>query len=85
MRLSMLVLCLFSTATLAHKVSLYQNEWFVEFTTTDGQFIRIAGYKTREACEAAVPAAMRVKSGHDGHCVYFRSKTGDTMGRKILP
>jgi hypothetical protein len=80
MRLSIVFLGFLSTAALAHKVALYQDGWFVEFTTTDGQFIRIAGYKTREACEAAIPAAMKAKNGHNGHCVYFDSKTGTMEG-----
>jgi len=67
-RLSMLVLCLISTAALADPPKVFTgppcpemmkrmlaNPWDVEFITSDGKYSRIAGYPSKETCEAAIP------------------------------
>ena len=80
-------LCLLSTAALAHKPSpeALQDHWVVEFITTDGQFSRMRGYPTREACEAAIPAVLKEQGGFNGHCIESDSKSATFKGHKIPP
>jgi len=87
MRLSMLVgLCLLSTAALAHKPSpeamkeMVENPWAVEFTGTMGEWSRISGYPSREACEAAIPQVLAEQRGYNGHCVYNDLSTARILG-----
>jgi hypothetical protein len=52
----------------------------VEFITTDGQFSRMLGYPTREACEAAIPAVLKEQGGFNGHCIEWDSKSATFKG-----
>src|SRR6516162_484628 len=69
-------LCLLSTAPLAGQPSPeamkaeIANPWGVEFTRTTGEWSRIFGHPSREACEAAIPQVLAKQSGYNGHCVY---------------
>jgi hypothetical protein len=56
------------------------NPWSVEFITADGQYSRIAGYPSKEACEAAIPKVLREQGGYNGHCVYDDWSSGRIIG-----
>jgi hypothetical protein len=56
------------------------NPWDVEFITPDGKYSRIAGYPSKETCEAAIPQVLREQSGFNGHCVYMEWGTGRIIG-----
>ena len=57
-----------------------ENPWDVEFITQDGKYSRIAGYPSKETCEAAIPQVLREQSGFNGHCVYMEWGTGRIIG-----
>ena len=55
------------------------NPWAVEFIGMMGKWDRIAGYPSKEACEAAIPTLPKGHGG-DGHCVYHDWRTGRIIG-----
>jgi hypothetical protein len=76
--LALICLCLLmSTAAVAGKPTpaALGTPWAVELVGLDGKYVRLGGFATREACEAATPAVLAAYPGRDPHCIKWNSNS----------